>query len=101
MMKQVQQEDIFSVIHFTKEVWHQLFPILTKLYNIAPLVNVFLYFGFFPLASITLLITEKVNINELEVNSFPPTLTLRNESKHLTSNWIDLDYLFFFFLFFL
>lgn len=84
MMKQVQQENIFSMIHFTKEVWHQLFLILTKLYKVAPLVNVFLYFGILPLAPITLLITEKVNMNELEVNSFLPTLTLCNESKHLT-----------------
>lgn len=84
MMKQVQQENIFAMIHFTKEVWHQLFPILTKLYKVAPLVNAFLYFGFLPLAPITPLITEKININELEVNSFPPTLTLCNESKHLT-----------------
>lgn len=57
---------------------------LTKFYKVAPSVNVFFYSWIFLLAPITHLITEKVNINELEINSFLQTLTLGNESKHLT-----------------
>lgn len=57
---------------------------LTKFYKVAPSVNVFLYSWIFLLAPITHLITEKVNINELEINSFLQTLRLGNESKHLT-----------------
>lgn len=57
---------------------------LTKFYKVDPPVNVFFYSWIFLLAPITHLITEKVNINELEINSFLQTLTLGNESKHLT-----------------
>lgn len=57
---------------------------LSKFYKVAPSVNVFLYFCIFLLALITHLITKKVIINKLEINSFIQTLTLGNESKHLT-----------------
>lgn len=83
-MKQLEQENIFAVIHCTKEVWHQFFPILIKFYKVAPSENVLSYFWLFLLAPTIHLITEKTNINELEINPFLQTLTLGNESKHLT-----------------
>lgn len=84
VMQQVQQENIFAVIHFVKEVCHQLFPILTKIHRVASLVNAFLYFSFLPLAPVKLSITEKLNVNGLEFHSFTPIPALCDKSKYVT-----------------